>query len=304
METKCKMCPRNCGVVRSKNLGFCGAKNTLKISLVSLFKFEEPIISGGEADAIGSGAIFFSHCNLKCCYCQNSEISAGGAGTEISIKRLAEIFKELESKGAYNINLVTPTHYTEQIIEALKIYKPNIPVIWNTSGYDKPEQILKLDGYVDVFLTDFKYYSNEVSKKYSQAENYPEIAKKSILNMRKIIKDDIIQNGLMKKGLIIRHLVLPNQTQDALKIIDWINNNLGNSTYFSLMAQYTPMANAKNYPEINRKIKPLEYKILTNKLLELGFENVFLQDPDSATSDYTPDFLNGKSEFDIIGDLK
>lgn len=298
------MCPRNCEVFRSKTPGFCGAKNTIKVSLVSLFKFEEPIISGENTNAIGSGAIFFSHCNLKCCYCQNSEISAGGAGTEISTKRLAEIFKELENKGAYNINLVTPTHYTNQIIEALKIYKPSIPVVWNTSGYEKPEQILKLDGYVDVFLTDFKYFSNEIAKKYSQAENYPEIAKKSILNMRKIIKDDIVQDGLMKKGLIIRHLVMPGQTKDGLNIINWINDNLGNSTYFSLMAQYTPMANAKKHPEINRKIKPLEYKILTNKLLELGFKNVFLQDFDSATSNYTPDFLNTKSEFEINGDLK
>ena len=296
------MCPRKCHVSREDTLGFCGAPSTVKVSLASLFLFEEPIISGEEKNGIkptGSGAIFFSHCNLKCCYCQNSEISAGGAGKEITIKHLAEIFKKLESAGAYNINLVTPTHYTDQIIEALKIYKPKIPIIWNTSGYDDPEVIKKLEGYVDIFLTDFKYISGGPAKKYSSAENYPEIAKKSILMMRKIVPDDFIENGLMKKGIIIRHLVLPGQTKDSLAVIDWINKNLGNKTYVSLMAQYTPMANAKLYPEINRKIKPIEYKILINRLTELGFCNVFLQDLDSATSSYTPDFLNQKSDIEI-----
>lgn len=296
------MCPRKCNVSRDDTLGFCGAPNAVKVSLASLFLFEEPIISGEEKDGakpVGSGAIFFSHCNLKCCYCQNSEISTGGAGKEITINRLAEIFKKLESAGAYNINLVTPTHYTNQIIEALKIYKPKIPVIWNTSGFDDPEVIKKLDGYVDIFLTDFKYFSGVPAKKYSSAENYPEIAKKSILMMRKVVPNDVIENGLMKKGIIIRHLVLPGQTKDSLAVIDWINKNLGNKTYVSLMAQYTPMANAKLYPEINRKIKPIEYKILINRLTELGFCNVFLQDLDSATSSYTPDFLNQKSDIEI-----
>ncbi len=302
MENLCNICPRNCQVNREKSVGFCGSTNTLKISLASLFHFEEPIISGGEAQGknpVGSGAIFFSNCNLKCCYCQNSEISAGGAGQEVTAKRLAEIFKEFEQLGAYNINLVTPTHYTEQIIEALNIYRPKIPIVWNTSGYEKPETIKKLKGYVDIFLTDFKYFSSEISNKYSLAPTYPEMAKASILEMRKLVPNDEIENGLMKKGLIVRHLVLPTLTKDSLKVIDWINKNLGNKTYVSLMAQYVPMANAKNFPEINRKIKPIEYKILENKLIELSFNNVFVQDLESADTLYTPDFLHQKSDIKI-----
>lgn len=295
MENLCEICPRDCRVNRSKNLGYCRSSEKVKISMVMLHHFEEPIISGENETDNGSGTIFFSNCSLKCCYCQNSEISAGGLGKEITIQKLAEIFKELEKKGAYNINLVTPTHFASQIIEALKIYKPNIPIVWNTSGYEKPETIKKLAGFVDVFLTDFKYFSPEIAEKYSRAKNYPEMCKTSILEMRKIVPDDKIENGLMKSGLIVRHLVLPNQTNDSLNVIDWVNNNLGNKTYFSLMAQYVPMAKAKDYPEINRKIKPIEYKILIKKLNELNFTNAYLQDYDSANTTYTPNFASGKS---------
>ena len=295
MENLCEICPRDCKVNRSKNLGYCRSSEKVKISMVMLHHFEEPIISGENETDNGSGTIFFSNCSLKCCYCQNSEISAGGLGKEITIQKLAEIFKELEKKGAYNINLVTPTHFASQIIEALKIYKPNIPIVWNTSGYEKPETIKKLAGFVDIFLTDFKYFSPEIAEKYSRAKNYPEMCKTSILEMRKIVPDDKIENGLMKSGLIVRHLVLPNQTKDSLNVIDWINNNLGNKTYFSLMAQYVPMAKAKDYPEINRKIKPIEYKILIKKLNELNFTNAYLQDYDSANTTYTPNFASGKS---------
>lgn len=295
MENLCEICPRDCRVNRSKNLGYCRSSEKVKISMVMLHHFEEPIISGENETDNGSGTIFFSNCSLKCCYCQNSEISAGGLGKEITIQKLAEIFKELEKKGAYNINLVTPTHFASQIIEALKIYKPNIPIVWNTSGYEKPETIKKLAGFVDVFLTDFKYFSPEIAEKYSRAKNYPEMCKTSILEMRKIVPDDKIENGLMKSGLIVRHLVLPNQTKDSLNVIDWVNNNLGNKTYFSLMAQYVPMAKAKDYPEINRKIKPIEYKVLIKKLNELNFTNAYLQDYDSANTTYTPNFASGKS---------
>lgn len=295
MENLCEICPRDCKVNRSKNLGYCWSSEKVKISMVMLHHFEEPIISGENETDNGSGTIFFSNCSLKCCYCQNSEISAGGLGKEITIQKLAEIFKELEMKGAYNINLVTPTHFASQIIEALKIYKPNIPIVWNTSGYEKPETIKKLAGFVDVFLTDFKYFSPEIAEKYSRAKNYPEMCKESILEMRKIVPDDKIENGLMKSGLIVRHLVLPNQTKDSLNVIDWVNNNLGNKTYFSLMAQYVPMAKAKDYPEINRKIKPIEYKVLIKKLNELNFTNAYLQDYDSANTTYTPNFASGKS---------
>ena len=286
MEKLCNICPRTCNINRETSLGFCKANNLPKISNVMLHHFEEPPISGKN----GSGAIFFSSCTLKCVYCQNFDISTRCEGKEVSIKTLASLFKQLEEAGANNINLVTPTHYTEQIIEALKIYRPNIPIVWNTSGYESAETIKKLKDYVDIYLSDFKYHSNELSKKFSLAPNYFEECSKATLEMRKNQPEDIFENGLMKKGLIIRHLCLPNQTKDSEKIIDWIHENLGNQTYLSLMSQYVPMGNAEKYPEINRKIKPVEYKILVNKLNKLEFKNVFLQDFSSATSDYTPDF--------------
>lgn len=300
MENLCNICPRNCNIDRSKATGFCRSTNTIKIAKVMLHYFEEPPISGEEETGTiknGSGAIFFSNCNLRCLYCQNSEISSGGYGKEVSTKTLASILKQLEEAGANNINLVTPTHFTLQIIEALKIYRPKIPIIWNTSGYEKPETIKMLSGIVDIFLTDIKYFNFETAKKFSLAENYPEFCKASVLEMRKIVPHDIFENGLMKKGIIIRHLVLPNQTKDSLEIIEWINENLGNNTYLSLMSQYTPVFKATEFAEINRKITPLEYKVLVNKLNSLNFKNVFLQDFESASSIYTPDFKNQEKVF-------
>lgn len=300
MSNLCNICPRNCNVDRDKNFGFCKSLNQIKIAKVMKHYFEEPLISGTKEDgtlANGSGAIFFSSCNLRCSYCQNSEISSGGYGKEISIQTLVSLFHQLEDAGANNINLVTPTHFSTQIIEALKIYKPKIPIVWNTSGYEKPETIRLLDGLVDIFLTDIKYFDKSSAKKYSFAENYPEFCKASTLEMRKIVPNDIIQNGLMKKGIIIRHLVLPNQTKDSLEIIDWINSNLGNKTYLSLMSQYTPVFKASDFNEINRRITPLEYKVLINKLNKLNFQNVFLQDFESANSCYTPDFKVQETKF-------
>lgn len=295
----CNLCPRKCNVNRETNLGYCKMKNQMRIAKVMLHHFEEPPISGDPETGKGSGAIFFVGCSLGCVYCQNHEISSGDKNTDlnavgkaVSPTQLADIFKKLETVGAYNINLVTPTHFTDQIIEALKIYKPNIPIVWNTSGYECEETIKKLKGYVDIFLADFKYFDENNAKKYSFSSNYPENCKKSLKEMKKQQPNDIFENGLMKKGLIIRHLVLPGLTNDSKNIIDWINENLSNKTYFSLMAQYVPVANAKNLPEINRKITPLEYKILCKKLSNLGFENAFLQDLESAECVYTPNFSN------------
>lgn len=300
MSILCNICPRNCNAERTGSVGFCKSSSTVKVSKVMLHFFEEPPISGTFQDIEspkGSGAIFFANCTLKCCYCQNYEISSSGDGKEISVETLADLFKQLENAGANNINLVTPTHYTMQIIEALEIYKPKIPIVWNTSGYEKPETIKLLKHYVDIYLSDFKYFSPELAQKYSLAKNYPEMCKSATLEMRKNQPADVFENGLMKKGIIIRHLALPNHTDDSLKIFEWINNNLGNKTYISLMAQYVPMARAKDFPEINRKLKPIEYKILVNKLNELEFENVFTQDLDSAEIIYTPDFSDKNSDF-------
>lgn len=291
MENLCNICPRNCNADRNLAGGFCKASNTAKVSKVMLHYFEEPIISGDqETNKNGSGAIFFSNCTLKCLYCQNSEISSGGAGKDVSTQVLADIFKQLENAGANNINLVSPTHYTKQIIEALNIYRPNIPIVWNTSGYEKEETVKMLKDYVDVYLTDFKYVSSELSGKLSLAPNYFEECSKATLQMRKNQPIDIVENGIMKKGVIVRHLVLPNQTADSKSVIDWVYNNLGNQTYFSLMSQYVPMAKAISLDEISRKITPLEYKVLVSKLNSLGFKNAFVQEFSSAETVYTPDF--------------
>lgn len=300
MENLCNICPRNCNIDRCKTTGFCKSSDKIKISKVMLHFFEEPIISGEDFEKQktgGSGAIFFSNCSLKCCYCQNYEISSNGSGKEVSIETLANLFRQLESAGANNINLVTPTHYSSQIIEALNIYRPKIPIVWNTSGYEKAEIIESLKDYVDIYLTDLKYFSSELSLKFSKSHDYFENASKAILQMRKNQPVDIIENGLMKKGIIIRHMVLPNQTEDSQNVIDWINQNLGNKTYISLMSQYVPMANAKEFVELNRKIKPLEYKILVNKLKKLGFINTFTQELESAQTCFTPDFSEIKSKF-------
>ena len=283
------MCPRNCNVDREKTSGFCGANNKVKIAKIMLHHWEEPIISGLENDA-GSGAIFFSHCNLKCVFCQNYEISHEGNGKYYTDRELADIFKDLEDKGALNINLVTPSHYSQNIINALHIYKPKIPVVWNSGGYDSPQTIAKLKGLVDIFLADFKYYSNDLAKKYSLCPNYFENCTTSLLKMREICPQDIIENGLMKQGILVRHLILPTHTDDSKKVLDWIAQNLGNQTYVSLMSQFTPYGDLSAFPEINRKLKPLEYNVVQKHLFKLGFDNGFVQELSSANTCYIPDF--------------
>lgn len=283
---KCSLCPRGCKIDRDNNVGFCGVTNTLKVARAGLHFWEEPIISGKE----GSGTIFFSGCNLKCVYCQNYDISSQTFGKEITVNRLAEIFKELEDKGANNINLVTPSHYAKQIVEALKIYKPSIPIVYNTSGYDSLQALKLMDGWVDVYLTDLKYFSPELSKKYSKAENYFEVATKAILEMVRQQPNNVYENGLLKKGVIIRHMVLPTHHLDSLKVLNWIKENLGADALVSVMGQYTPYHNSKMYPEINRKLKPLEYKMVLNHFSKIGLTNGFSQELDSASEKYIPPF--------------
>lgn len=283
---ECNICPRNCKIDRHKLPGFCGEKEKIKISKVMLHQYEEPIISAGK----GSGAIFFAGCNLKCVFCQNYPISNIGKGKTITIKKLVKIFKKLEHMGAANINLVTPTHFTNQIIEAVKIYKPNIPVVWNSSGYESPQTIKKLKDYVDIYLVDLKYMDNALALNYSRANNYVENATKSILEMRKNQPTDIIKNGVMQKGVIVRHLVLPTHTDDSIKCLNFICENLGKTTIVSIMSQYEPRYDAVNYPEINRKITPVEYKRVVSHALKLGLNNAYTQDLSSANSKYTPKF--------------
>lgn len=281
----CTSCPRKCGVDRFKSIGVCGVGIEPKVAKAYLHKWEEPVISGVN----GSGTVFFSGCNLKCVYCQNYLISHNGNGKYITIERLSEIFKELEMQGATNINLVSPSHYVDAIIKALDIYRPNIPIVYNTSGYDSMENLEKLKDYVDIFLVDFKYFSEDLAQKYSNAKNYPEVVKSAVVKMRELQPKEIIENDVMKKGVIIRHLVLPNATDDSIEILKWIKNNI-KDPFVSLMGQFTPMHECEKYTEINRKIKPIEYKRVENYMLTLGIKNGYTQELVSADSCYVPNF--------------
>lgn len=287
---KCYLCPRNCGVDRKIQKGVCGAGDKMIVSYSMLHHFEEPIISGEPCDSRGSGTIFFGGCNMKCVYCQNFDLSHHAKGEEVSVLRLAHLMEHLEKVGAYNINLVTPTHFSDKIIEALKIYKPTIPVIWNTSGYEKPEIIESLKGYVDIFLTDLKYFDSQLSLKLSKAPDYFDCATKSILKMREVVGEDVIENGMMKRGLIVRHLVLPNSSADSIKLLEWVAENLGKNTVVSIMNQYVPFYKAKEMSEINRKVTTIEYKRVVQKALNLGLDNAYIQDSSSADEIYVPPF--------------
>ena len=284
----CNMCPRKCGVDRKKVIGFCGEKS-LKIARYMLHKFEEPIISGS-CEHKGSGAIIFSGCNMRCVFCQNYEISAEHKGNIISIDKKAKIFKELEAMGALNINLVSPTQFTSEIKKALNKYKPKIPIVWNSNGYENLEEIESLKGYVDIFLVDLKYADNNLAIKYSGAPNYFEVASKCIKKMREIQPTDVIENGIMKKGMIIRQLVLPGASQNSIDCLKFICNEIGKNTIVSIMSQYEPMHKASEYKEINRHITPLEYKRVVNFALNNGMINCYTQDLSSASKHYTPKF--------------
>ncbi len=277
----CFLCPRRCGKNRDVEQGYCCASSKIKIAKYALFEFEEPCISGKK----GSGAIFFSHCTLGCVFCQNYEISSLKKGKEITEEELANIFKELENKGAENINLVNPTHYVLNIIKALKIYKPKIPIVYNTHGYESLQTLKMLKDYVDIFLPDFKYYSNTTAKKYSNVSDYVEVTKKALLYMREL-KSDIYDGDMMKQGLLIRHMIMPLLTNESIDILTWIKNNL-KDTKVSLMAQYTPYARASEFKEINRKITKREYTKVVDKYLELGLDG-YVQDRESAKTLYIP----------------
>lgn len=279
----CRDCPRNCGVDREKKVGICGVGGKPKLAKAYLHRWEEPCISGEK----GSGTVFFSGCNLKCVYCQNFEISSNAFGKEITIEELANIFKELEQSGASNINLVSPSHYVRAIKQAFNIYKPNIPIVYNSSGYEKLETLDMLKDYVDIYLVDFKYMDSKLGKRLSNAQDYPIVAKAAILKMRECQQEEIYEDGFLKKGVIIRHLILPNHIDDSINILKWIKANINNPTV-SLMGQYTPMFNAKFYEDINRVLKPIEYKIVSNELVKLGLTEGYLQELTSANECYTP----------------
>jgi len=283
----CTLCPRNCGVDRSVLKGYCGCTDKLYISRAALHYWEEPCISGTN----GSGTVFFSGCNMHCVYCQNREISSGECGKEITIQRLAEIFNELQSQNAHNINLVTPTHYILQIIKALDISNPRIPVVYNTGGYESIKALKLLKNYVDIYLTDIKYYDSTLSQKYSNAPDYFKIAFKALEEMLIQQPAPKVNNGIMEKGVVVRHLILPSQKDDSVKILRELKAAFGTKSFIlSLMSQYTPYVHNDKYPELNRRITSLEYKSVVNEALDLGFINGYMQEKSSAKEEYTPPF--------------
>ena len=283
--TVCNNCPRKCNVDRKNAVGFCGMPENIVVAKAGLFQWEEPCVSIGA----GSGAVFFTGCNLKCVFCQNWEISSNHVGKEINVNQLAEIFKNLVNLGAQNINLVSPSHYYKQIIEALKIYRPNVPIIYNSNGYDSVESIVALKDYVDVYLVDVKYFDSNLSARLSNAPDYFDVASKALEQMIKNQPKIVMQNGAIKKGVIVRHLVLPNHTDDSVKVLEYLSK-YREQIIVSLMSQYTPVFKASEHADINRKLKPIEYKFVVGKARELGFENGYIQDFTSSDCKFIPDW--------------
>ena len=278
MNKQCTLCPHKCKVDRNINLGRCKAGDKIEIGGTSLHQFEEPCISGEN----GSGTVFFSKCNLNCVFCQNYEISNLGNGKQIEVEELSNIFLKQQEKNAENINLVSPTIYADKIVEAIKIAKEKglkIPIIYNTNGYENIETLKKLDGYIDVYLPDLKYYYEELAIKYSKVQNYFKIATEAIKEMYKQVgSPKFDENGMIKKGLIIRHLVLPNNLENSKKVLKWIKENIDEKVYVSIMTQYFPTYKAQEYQEINRKINKEEYVEIENYIYDLGIENGYMQD--------------------------
>ncbi|MCI8700517.1 MAG: radical SAM protein [Clostridia bacterium] len=288
---KCEICPHKCKVNRNENeVGRCKSRDTVKIALYSIHNFEEPCISGER----GSGTVFFSNCNMNCIYCQNYEISQQGKGKEITVKELADIFIRQQNQNVENINLVTPTSYAMQIMEAIKIAKGNglkIPIVYNTNGYEDIETIKKLNGYIDIYLPDLKYYYNELGEKYSKVKNYFEISTQAIKEMYKQVGiPKLDENGIMKKGLMIRHLVLPNNIENSKKVLNWIKENLDENIFVSVMAQYFPTYMAKNVENLNRKLTLQEYEEIENYLFSLNLDNGYIQELGEHEEEYVPNW--------------
>ena len=291
---KCDLCPRKCLVDRKKGeKGICGQTENLKVARAALHFWEEPCISG---DA-GSGAVFFSGCPLHCVFCQNENIANGTVGKEISLERLVDIFLELQEKRANNINLVTPGHFVPQIVKALDQARKEgltLPVVYNTSSYETVDTIKMLEGYVDIYLPDFKYMSPVLSKKYSHAPDYAEVAKAAIAEMVRQTGKAVFVNGdednLILSGTIVRHLTLPGCMADSMQILKYLHDTYGDMIYISIMNQFTPLSNLEKYPELNRRITDEEYETLVDYAIEIGIENGFIQEGNTAEESFIPAF--------------
>ena len=287
--SKCEICPRKCKVNRYEKKGYCRCDDKVRIALVSKHYFEEPCISGRN----GSGTIFFSNCNLNCIFCQNHDISQCGKGIDVTIERLAEIMLEQQKRGANNINLVTPTMYVEHIIKAIDITKKNglnIPIVYNTNGYEEVETIKKLNGYIDIYLPDFKYFTNELAIKYSKAPNYFEKVTSALIEMQSQFDEYVFDGEIMKKGMIVRHLVLPNHIQNSKNVLKWIKDNLRKDIYVSVMAQYFPTYKAIGDELIGRKLSFSEYRKIEQYFYGLDIENGYIQDLGKHEEEFVPDF--------------
>ncbi|MBP5746728.1 MAG: radical SAM protein [Lachnospiraceae bacterium] len=286
----CNICPRQCNIDRSIKQGFCASNDTLRVARASLHMWEEPCISGDN----GSGTVFFSGCNLRCIFCQNMEISRGMSGRDISAERLVQIFFELKEKGANNINLVTPTHFSDQIKKAIIMAKDDgfdLPIVYNSSGYESVEVLKNLDGLIDVYLPDCKYYDEDLAMRFSSSPNYHKIAMKAIAEMlRQTKKCSFDDKGIIKSGVIVRHMVLPGHTNDSIRVIDSLYETFKDDIYISIMSQYTPVKMIREYPELNRRLTKREYKKVTDHALMIGITNGFIQDGEVALESFIPAF--------------
>lgn len=289
-QTPCNLCPRSCLIDRARQTGFCGCGPRVRVARAALHFWEEPCISGTR----GSGTVFFSGCTLRCCYCQNYRISSDGFGKDITIGRLSEIFLELQQQGAHNINLVTATQYLPQVLEALDLARPRlkIPVVYNCGGYERVEIIRALKGYADIFLPDLKYFSDEMSSNYSKARDYFTVASKAVTEMICKTGAPVFDSeGIMQKGVIIRHLVLPGGRKDSIKLLRWMKETLPKGQFLlSLMSQFTPTRGCAEHPEINRRITTFEYQSVVDEAVRLGLTDGFMQERSSAKEEYTPPF--------------
>ena len=292
MKNQCSLCPRMCRTDRENTTGYCGVKNTLRVARAALHFWEEPCISGEE----GSGAVFFTGCNLRCVFCQNYQIARAEQEKEITVERMTEIFLELQKQKANNINLVTATHYVPQVVQALeqaKMQGLNLPVVYNCGGYECVETLKMLDGFVDIYLPDFKYLDAERAKRYSKAGNYPEIAKEALAEMVRQQPEPVFdERGIMQKGVIVRHLMLPGGIKDSKAVVKYLYETYGNQIYISLMNQYTPLTHVEEFPEINRKLKKFEYDRLVDYAISLGVEQGFIQEGETAEESFIPAFTN------------
>lgn len=286
----CRLCPRDCGVDRYKGTGFCGAGNKARVALVSLHPWEEPCLTGDK----GAGTVFFSYCNLRCCFCQNHEISHGGKGEEVTEARLAEIFLEQQARGAATLDLVTPTHYVPQIISALVLARAKgfrLPVVYNSSAYEKVGTIEALKGMVDIYLPDLKYFSGESARAYSEAKDYPEAAKAAIRAMfHQVGPLQFRKDGSLESGVIVRHMVLPGHRHESMEILDWLWQEFGDEVQLSLMNQYTPMYRAGEHKNLNRRLTSFEYDSVVEHALKLGIARCYTQERRAASEEYVPEF--------------